>query len=82
MKTALLVVEVILGLIVIVSIFFSLIMYEVLCGQRMYNSYFVQLESKLIEDYRSITEEDLKHINGFLVKITNQNQISYSVGNV
>ena len=57
-------------------------MYEVLCGQRMYNSYFVQLESKLIEDYRSITEEDLKHINGFLVKITNQNQISYSVGNV
>lgn len=73
---------ILITVIVIVSIFFSLIMYEVLCGQRMYNSYFVQLESKLIEDYRSITEEDLKHINGFLVKITNQNQISYSVGNV
>lgn len=73
---------ILITVIVIGSIFFSLITYEVLCGQRMYNSYFVQLESKLIEDYRSITEEDLTHINGFLVKITNQNQISYSVGNV
>lgn len=73
---------ILITVIVIVSVFFSLIAYEVLCGQRMYNSYFVQLESKLIEDYRSITEEDLKHIDGFLVKITNQNEISYSIGNV
>lgn len=68
--------------IVLVSIFFSLIIYEILCGQRMYNSSFVELESKLIDDYRSITEKDLKAIDGFLVKITNQNEISYSVGNV
>ncbi len=73
---------ILITVIVIVSVFFSLIAYEVLCGQRMYNSYFVQLESNLIEDYRSITEEDLKHIDGFLIKITNQNEISYSIGNV
>lgn len=73
---------ILITVIVLVSIFFSLIMYEMLCGQRMYNSSFVQLESKLIDDYRSITETDLKEIDGFLVKITNQNEISYSIGNV
>ncbi len=64
------------------SILFSLILYEVLCGQRIYNPNFVNLENKLVEDYRTINSEEIKSINGFLLKIDKNNDIVYCLGNV
>ncbi len=63
-------------------ILLSLIIYEVLCGQRIYDSNFVNLENKLVNDYKTITSDELKSINGFLIKIDNNNNITYCLGNV
>lgn len=71
-----------ISVIVLGCIIFSLIIYEVICGQRIYNSNFVKLENNLVSDYKVITENDLKEINGFLVRIDNNNNITYSKGTV
>ena len=44
--------------------------------------YFEELENKLKDDYTSITDDDLSDIDGFIIKINNESQVSYSRGNV
>ena len=65
-----------ISVIVLGCIILSLMIYEVICGQRIYNSNFVKLENNLVSDYKVITENDLKEINGFLVRIDNNNNIT------
>ena len=69
-------------IILIVGIIFSIVAYEILCNPSTYNSYFEELENKLKEDYTSITDEDLLDIDGFIIKINNKSEVSYSRGNV
>ncbi|MBS2905147.1 hypothetical protein KFV96_28950, partial [Klebsiella pneumoniae] len=38
------------------------------------------LEKKIENDYTTITEEDLKMINGFIVKIDNNIRVQYAIG--
>lgn len=68
--------------IIVISLIGSIIAYEFLCNPSTYNAYFENLESKLIKDYRSISDDDLSSINGFMVKINNNNEVSYSRGKV
>lgn len=68
--------------ILIAGVVFSISAYEVLCNPRTYNSYFEELENKLKENYKSITDEDLSDIDGFIIKIDNRGEMSYSRGNV
>ena len=69
-------------IILIAGVVFSVVSYEFLCNPRTYNSYFAELENKLSEDYRIITDDDLKKIDGFVVKINNMNEVTYSRGRV
>ena len=68
--------------ILIVGIIFSIAGYEFLCNPSTYNSYFIELENKLNDDYTSINDEDLLDIDGFIIKINNKNEVPYSRGNV
>ena len=69
-------------IILLVGISFSIIGYEYLCNPSTYNSYFLELENKLNEDYTSINNEDLLDVDGFIVKINNRSEVSYCRGNV
>ena len=69
-------------IILIAGVVFSVVSYEFLCNPRTYNRHFEELENKLKMDYTSITDEDLLDINGFIIKINNKSQVSYSRGNV
>lgn len=60
----------------------SIVAYEFLCNPSKYNTNFEELEDKLINDYSSITDDDLLNIDGFIVKINNNNKVSYSRGKV
>ena len=69
-------------IILLVGISFSIIGYEYLCNPSTYNSYFIELENKLNEDYTSVNNEDLLDVDGFIVKINNRSEVSYCRGNV
>lgn len=69
-------------IILIVGVIFSIVSYETLCSPSTYNSYFKELENKLNENYKSITDDDLLEIDGFIIKINNKSEVSYSRGNV
>lgn len=69
-------------LILAVGLIFSIGAYKILCNPRTYNSYFAELENKLSEDYRTITDDNLKKIDGFVVKINTMNEVTYSRGHV
>lgn len=68
--------------IILISAISSIIAYEFLCNPSKYNTNFEELEDKLINDYTSITDDDLLNIDGFIVKINNNNEASYSRGKV
>ena len=72
----------VITIILVIGIVFSIDAYKVLCNPRTYNSYFEELENKLKEDYTSITDQDLSDIDGFIMKIDNKGEMSYSRGNV
>jgi len=69
-------------IIIVVGIVSSIIAYEILCSPSTYNHYFGELENKLKDDYTRVTDEDLSNIDGFIIKINNESQVSYSKGNV
>ena len=69
-------------IIIIAGIVFSVLAYEILCSPSTYNHYFEKLENKLKEDYTSVTDEELLDIDGFIIKINNESQVSFSRGNV
>ena len=69
-------------IILIVGVMFSIFSYKILCSSSTYNPYYKELENKLDEDYTSINDEDLLGIDGFIIKINNESDISYSRGNV
>ncbi|EKQ50915.1 MULTISPECIES: HAMP domain-containing sensor histidine kinase [unclassified Clostridium] len=71
-----------INVILLITVIGSIVAYEVVCSPRTYNSYFAELENKLTKDYRSITDEDLSDINGFIIKINSKNNITYLRGNV
>ncbi|OOM75566.1 HAMP domain-containing sensor histidine kinase [Clostridium sp. BL-8] len=68
--------------IIFLAVIGSITAYEFLCNSRTYNSYFEHLEDKLVNDYKSINDDELAEINGFMIKINNKNNISYLRGNV
>lgn len=68
--------------IILLAILSSIIIYEFFCSPRTYNSYFKKLGDKLVTDYMEINDEDLSVMNGFIIKINAENQVSYSKGNV
>lgn len=68
--------------VIILVVIGSITEYEALCNSPTYNAYFERLENKLEKDHKSINDEDLSDINGFMIKINNKNQITYLRGNV
>lgn len=68
--------------IILSAVLFSVMAYEFFCNSHTYNSHFEELGNKLVENYKSITDEDLEVINGFIIKIDNENKVSYSKGHV
>lgn len=74
---------VMISLVIFISVHFSFKIYEVACSIRTYNKeYFETLEKKIDTDYRLITESEIKEIDGFIIKINNDNKIEYSIGNL
>lgn len=72
-----------ISIIIFFSTNLSFKLYELACSIRTYNKeYFETLEKKIDDDYRLITEEELEQINGFVIKINNDNKVEYSIGNV
>lgn len=69
-------------IILLLTIFCSIVSYGLISTLPTYNTVFKNLDSKLNEHYTTITNEDLVNVNGFLVKINNKNQIEYYKGNV
>lgn len=70
-----------ISVILILAINLSFKLYEISCSRRTYNKeYFEMIEKKIEDDYTTITEEDLKNINGFIFKIDNNIKIGYSTG--
>lgn len=67
--------------ILILAINLSFKLYEISCSIRTYNKeYFEMIEKKIEDDYITITDEDLKNINGFIFEIDNNIKIGYSTG--
>ncbi|SFC58031.1 sensor histidine kinase [Clostridium uliginosum] len=73
---------IILSLIILFSNFCSFVSYGVLSSLPTYTSSFEKLDNKLKDDYKSVTDDDLSDVNGFLIKINSKNQIDYTKGNV
>ena len=72
-----------ISILIFLSMGLSFKFYEVACSRRTYNKeYFETLENKIDYDYTTITEEDLKEINGFLLKIDSDSKVNYCVGNI
>lgn len=70
-----------ISIILILAIHLSFKFYEIACSRRTYNrEYFEMLEKKIENDYTTITEKDLKMINGFIVKIDNNIRVQYAIG--
>lgn len=69
-------------IILAVGVIFSIGAYKILCNPRTYNSHFAELENKLSEDYKTITDENLAEIDGFMVKINSRSEVAYSRGHV
>ena len=71
-----------ISLILLIVISLSFKFYELACSRRTYNrQYFENLERKIELDYSTITDDDLKEIDGFLIKINNDGVVEYSSGN-
>lgn len=68
--------------IILVAVIGSIVAYEALCNSNTYNSYFNKLEDKLKEDYKSVNNEELSAINGFVIKFNEKGNLSYARGNV
>ena len=74
---------VMISLVMFISVYLSFKLYEVACSIRTYNKeYFETLEKKIDTDYRLITESELEEIDGFIIKMNNDNRIEYSIGNL
>ena len=74
---------VMISLVMFISVHLSFKIYEVTCSIRTYNKeYFETLEKKIDTDYRLITESELKEIDGFIIKMNNDNRIEYYIGNL
>ena len=74
---------VMISLVMFISVHLSFKLYEVACSIRTYNKeYFETLEKKIDTDYRLITESELEEIDGFIIKINDDNRIEYSMGNL
>ena len=72
-----------ISIILLLATHLSFKIYEVACSRRTYNrEYFETLEKKIESDYTTITEEELKEINGFIIKIGNNGEITYCIGNI
>ncbi|WP_271812174.1 sensor histidine kinase [Clostridium beijerinckii] len=71
-----------INIILLIAIIGSIVVYGTLCGPNTYNSYFGGLQNKLVKDYTSITDGDLSDIDGFMVKINNENKVLYMRGHV
>lgn len=72
-----------ISIILFLAIHLSFKIYEVACSRRTYNrEYFENLEKKIESDYTTITEEELKEINGFIIKIDNNGEITYCIGDI
>ncbi|WP_017213032.1 sensor histidine kinase [Clostridium beijerinckii] len=71
-----------INIILLIAIIGSIVVYGTLCGPNTYNSYFGGLQNKLVKDYTSITDGDLSDIDGFMVKINNDNKVLYMRGHV
>lgn len=71
-----------ISLILLIVVSLSFKFYELACSRRTYNrQYFENLERKIELDYSTITDDDLKEIDGFLIKINNDGVVEYSSGN-
>lgn len=68
--------------IIVLSIFVSMISYGIICSEITYSSSFKELDKKLQENYLLITDEDLSSVNTFVLAINNKNEITYSKGKV
>lgn len=69
-------------LILAAGVVFSIGAYKFLCNPRTYNSNFAELENKLSEDYTKITDDNLADIDGFVVKIDIESEVTYARGHV
>lgn len=68
--------------IILLAVLGSFILYQFFCSPCTYNFHFDEFSDKLVKDYESITDEDLSVINGFIIKINKESEVSYSKGNV
>lgn len=74
---------IVISITLFIAIHLSFKIYEVTCSRRTYNrQYFETLEDKIESDYTTITAEELNEIDGFIIKINNDNKIEYSAGNI
>jgi signal transduction histidine kinase len=69
-------------IILVAGVIFSIGAYKILCNPRTYNSNFAELENKLAQDYRTITDDNLADIDGFVVKINIKSEVTYARGHV
>lgn len=66
----------------IILILTSMVLYGFLCGHNIYNDSFKKIDNKLQQNYSLISDDELSDINGFIVKIDSENNVSYTKGSV
>lgn len=73
---------IILTFIIFLIIIGSIVIQNFLCKNLVYNHSLRKIEKTLNSNYKSISNDDLSDINGFLITINSNNEINYKNGSI